>query len=253
MSERAKRWEHRFNVPVLAAALLVIPVIIVEQSDVGEPWRTLAAILNWSIWLVFALELVTMLVVVSDRWHWLRTHPLEVIVVVLTPPFLPASLQAARALRLLRVLRVLRLMTVLRKLYTFEGLRYAALLAVMTALGGGAGFAAVEKGHNDAVTNTWDGVFWAVTTMTTVGYGDIYPMTDGGRLIAIGVMIVGIGFLSMLIAAGAERFVSKDVGAAQDRALAELGEVETDVLREIEEIAQRLRSVEASVRRIQGA
>lgn len=252
MNERAKRWEQRFNVPVLAAALLVIPVIIVEQSDAAEPWRILAAILNWSIWLVFALELVTMLVVVSDRWRWLRTHPLEVVVVVLTPPFLPASLQAARALRLLRVLRVLRLMPVLRKLYTFEGLRYAALLAVMTALGGGAAFAAVERGHNDAVTNTWDGVFWAVTTMTTVGYGDIYPMTDGGRLIAIAVMIVGIGFLSMLIAAGAERFVSKDVGEAQQRALTELGEVETDVLREIEEIAQRLRSLEASVRRLQG-
>src|SRR6266480_3460525 len=212
MNERAKRWEQRFNVPVLVAALLVIPVIIVEQSDAGEPWRTLAAILNWSIWLVFALELLTMLVVVSDRWRWLRTHPLEVVVVVLTPPFLPASLQAARALRLMRVLR---------KLYTFEGLRYAALLAVMTALGGGAAFAAVERGHNDAVTNTWDGVFWAVTTMTTVGYGDIYPKTDGGRLIAIGVMIVGIGFLSMLIAAGAERFVSKDVGEAQERALTE--------------------------------
>jgi voltage-gated potassium channel len=252
MNEHAKRWEQRFNLPVLVAALLVIPVIIVEQSDAGEPWHTLAAILNWSIWVVFALELLTMLVVVSDRWRWLRTHPLEVVVVVLTPPFLPASLQAARALRLLRVLRVLRLMRVLRKLYTFEGLRYAGLLAVMTALGGGAAFAAVERGHNDAVTNTWDGVFWAVTTMTTVGYGDIYPMTDGGRLIAIAVMIVGIGFLSMLIAAGAERFVSKDVGEAQERALTELGAVETDVLREIEEIAQRLRGLEASVRRLQG-
>jgi hypothetical protein len=66
------------------------------------------------------------------------------------------------------------------------------------------------------------------------------------------VMIVGIGFLSMLIAAGAERFVSKDVGEAQERALTELGEVETDVLREIEEIAQRLQGLEASVRRLQG-
>lgn len=252
MNERAKRWQQRFDVPVLVAALLVIPVIIVEQSDAGEPWRTVAAILNWSIWIVFALELVTMLVVVSDRWRWLRTHPLEVIIVVLTPPFLPASLQAARVLRLLRVLRVLRLMTVLRKLYTFEGLRYAALLAVMTALGGGAAFAAVERGHNEAVTNTWDGVFWAVTTMTTVGYGDIYPKTDYGRVIAIVVMVIGIGFLSMLIGAAAERFVSRDVAEAEKKLESEVEATEADVLREIDEISERLRRLEAGVRRLQG-
>ena len=80
-------------------------------------------------------------------------------------------------------------MPALRKLYTFEGLRYAALLAVMTALGGGAAFAAVEN------RSTWDGRLLAVTTMTTVGYGDITPMTDGGRAIAMAVMVVGIGFL----------------------------------------------------------
>jgi len=252
MNKRAERWQQRFDVPVLVAALLVIPVIIVEQSDAGEPWRTVAAILNWCIWIVFALELVTMLVVVADRWRWLRTHPLEVIIVVLTPPFLPASLQAARALRLLRVLRVFRLMTVLRKLYTFEGLRYAALLAVMTALGGGAAFAAVERGHNDAVTNTWDGVFWAVTTMTTVGYGDMYPKTDYGRVIAIAVMVIGIGFLSLLIGAAAERFVSRDVAEAEEKLESEVEASEAGVLREIEEISERLRRLEAGVRRLQG-
>jgi len=68
---------------------------------------------------------------------------------------------------------------------------------------------------------------------TTVGYGDINPGTDYGRVIAMVVMVIGIGFLSMLIGAAAERFVSKDVGEAQERALSELGEVETDVLREI--------------------
>jgi voltage-gated potassium channel Kch len=61
----------------------------------------------------------------------------------------------------------------------------------MTALGGGAAFAAVEG------LSTWDGVYWAVTTMTTVGYGDVTSATDGGRPIAILVMVVGIGLLTM--------------------------------------------------------
>jgi voltage-gated potassium channel len=94
---RSQRWERRFEFPVLVAALLVIPVIVVEQSSFGGPWKTLAAVLNWAIWIVFALELATMLVVVSDRWQWLRKHPVEAAVVVLSPPFLPAWLQAVQA------------------------------------------------------------------------------------------------------------------------------------------------------------
>ena len=83
-------------------------------------------------------------------------------------------------------------------------MRWAALLALLTAFCGGASFTAVEQGHNDKVSNTWDGLWWAVTTMTTVGYGDITPETDAGRMIGIVVMLVGIGFLTMLIGASAE-------------------------------------------------
>jgi voltage-gated potassium channel len=92
-----------------------------------------------------------------------------------------------------------------------------------------------------------------VTTMTTVGYGDINPGTDYGRVIAMVVMIIGIGFLSMLIGAAAERFVSKDVAEAEVRAASELEDVETDVLRELQEIGERLRQMEASVRQLRRA
>jgi voltage-gated potassium channel len=134
MDDREQRVERAFEVPMLIAALLVIPVIVVEQTDVGERWRALAGVLNWMIWIAFAVELVVMLAVVRDRWAWLRTHPLEVAVVVLTPPFLPASLQALRVFRLLRLLRLLRVAKLARRMFSLEGVRYAALLAALTAL-----------------------------------------------------------------------------------------------------------------------
>ncbi len=89
-----------------------------------------------------------MLRVVSDKGRWLRDHPLDLAVVLLTPPFLPASLQAARVFRLLRLVRLLRAATLARRLLSTEGVKDAAVLALMTILGGGAAFAAVEKSQN---------------------------------------------------------------------------------------------------------
>jgi voltage-gated potassium channel len=91
-----------------------------------------------------------------------------------------------------------------RRFLSTEGIRDAAVLAAMTVLGGGAAYAAVEKGQD---LSAWDGVWWAIVTVTTVGYGDTFPHTDAGRIIAIVVMFVGIGFIAVLTAAAAERFL----------------------------------------------
>lgn len=76
MDDRSRELAARFELPMLAFALLVIPTIAIEQSDVGEPWDTIAVVLNWTIWLAFLAEMVTMLAVVpteddgctSTRW-----------------------------------------------------------------------------------------------------------------------------------------------------------------------------------------
>jgi voltage-gated potassium channel len=92
MDERAARMARRFEVPVLMAALLVIPVIVIEESEPGAPWSTIAAVANWLIWLVFAAELVAMLAVVPSRKAWLRRHPFEVAVAVDSPVFAPVCM-----------------------------------------------------------------------------------------------------------------------------------------------------------------
>jgi hypothetical protein len=58
MDERSERVARAFEVPMLVAALRVILVIAIEQSDLGEPWTTIAGVLNWAIWIAFATELV---------------------------------------------------------------------------------------------------------------------------------------------------------------------------------------------------
>jgi len=243
VNKRSARAERLFEIPILVAALLVIPVIAIEQSSLGDGWKTAAAVANWLIWLAFLAEVVVMLALVPDRRRWLRDHPLDVAIVVLTPPFLPATLQALRVFRLLRLLRLLVLVRYARRVFSLGGLRYAAVLALLTALGGGAAFAAAEGRE----VNTWDGVWWAVTTMTTVGYGDLSPETDLGRVVGIVVMIVGIGFLTLLIGAVSERFVATGVGeeiAQVEEDVAEVEVAEAAVARELRAISARLAELE---------
>ena len=75
----------------------------------------------------------------------------------------------------------------------------------------------------------WDGIWWAVVTVTTVGYGDLYPKTVQGRLIGMVLMFVGIGFLSLLTAAVASRFVKQERGQEHEELMETLRRIEADV------------------------
>ncbi len=240
MDDAAARMERRLQLPVLVGALLTIPAIVIEQSDVDGVVRTLGNVLNWVSWSIFFAEVILMLRVVEDRGRWLRDHPLELVIVLLTPPILPAGLEAARFFRLLRVLRLLRLALLARRMLSTEGIRDAAIFAVVTVLGGGAAFSAVERSQD---LTTWDGVWWAITTVTTVGYGDIYPETVGDRIIGIVVMSVGIGFVAILTGAVAQRFL-----AEQRQESAELARVEL----RLDEVLARLDAMDARATGVEG-
>lgn len=230
MDERSERIAGRFEVPLLAAAVLTIPVTIVQLLPAGDPWRTIADVLNWAIWLAFTIEVVVMLAVVPAKSRWARDHVVELAIVALTPPFLTSVIQSVRVLRLLRLLRLAPL---LRVIFSAEGVRLAALITLLTLLGGGLTFASVEK------LSAGNGIYWAVTTMTTVGYGDITPKTNEGKAIAVAVMLVGIGFATLVIGAIAERFIHHEAHAVEV--------AEEDLLAQVKDISARLRRLERAL------
>jgi voltage-gated potassium channel len=239
MDERSERIAQRFELPLILAAVLTIPVTILQLLPPPDPWRTMADVLNWMIWLAFLAEAVVMLAVVPSKRTWLRGHPVEVAIVLLTCPILATVIQSARVLRLVRLLRFLRLAPLVRILFSSEGVRYAALLTLLTALTGGVAFASVE---NVSVGN---GIYWALTTMTTVGYGDITPKTAEGKAIAIAVMLVGIGFATLVIGAAAERFVHRQQH--------EIETTEEDLLAQVKDISARLQRLERTLEQRQSA
>jgi voltage-gated potassium channel len=232
MDERSERVAKRFELPVLVAALLVIPLLILDQADPGGAWEVVEIVLDWGTWLVFAAEVVVMLAIVPDRRRWLREHPVDWIVTIVSPPLLPTGMAGVRLLRLLRVARLLRLGPLARRVFSLEGIRYAGILAFVTLFAGGSAFAAVERGVGE-----WEGIWFAAETMTTVGYGDITPHTTAGRLIAVVIMVVGIGFGTLLIGSIAERFIAHEVDQ-------ELEATEIELQHELREVARRLERIE---------
>ena len=222
MDKRSEALQAKFEWPVIIAALMTIPLVLIQESNLSQPWPTIGTILNWGTWLVFATEVVVMLWVVPRKRTWLRAHLLDILIVVLTPPFAPAAWQAGRAYRVLRLLRLLRVFSV-RRLLSIEGLKLAAAAAVTTVILGGVIVASIETTAREPWT-AWDGIWWAVTTVTTVGYGGLEPHTDSGRIIASAIMLVGIGFVALLTAFIADRFIAGQE-AKEDLILKELREI----------------------------
>jgi voltage-gated potassium channel len=234
-AERATEW---LRVPLIVAALLAIPTIVVQESNLGESWEILARVLDWCIWAMFAANLAIMLSIVPDRRRWLANNPMDVLIVVLTPPFLPAALKLARVLPVVRLVWLVAVAHRLRKVFSLEGLRYAALIVFTVVVGGGVVFVAAEPGQD---LSTWDGLWWAAETVTTVAYGDIYPTTALGRIVATVVMIAGIGFVALLTGALAQRFLyGGSEGAAPDAGEAEMMQKLDELSAQITELQKAL-------------
>jgi voltage-gated potassium channel len=215
---------------VLAATLALIPILIIEADATSSGWQQFATVANWIIWAVFAVELAAVLVVAPRKWAALRAHWLDVAIVVLTIPLLGKALAWLRLARLLRLARfvviVARALQAERRLTSGDSLRVASILTVTAIIIAGASQSAVSSGE---FTTLWDGVWWAVTTVTTVGYGDLYPVTVQGRLIGMALMFVGIGFLSLLTAAVASRFVREERSDEHEEMMETLRQIQADV------------------------
>jgi voltage-gated potassium channel len=216
---------------VLAATLLLIPVLILE-ADAHGGWLTFAYFVNWGIWGVFAAEFALVLYVGKRRRAALRAHWLDLAIVLLTVPIVSAALGWGRLARFVRLFRfgtiIGRALQAERRITSGDALRVTAILTLAVVVVSGAAQWAFDA---QEFPSLWDGVWWAVVTATTVGYGDFSPSTAEGRIIGIAVMAMGIAFVSLLTAALAARFVRTDNSEMDDlrdtlaRIEAELAEI----------------------------
>lgn len=208
---RALEW------PIGLLALAVVPALVVEETATDQRLLAGAAAVNWVVWLAFCTEYVLRLVTAPNRSAFVRAAWFDLAVILLSPPFLVhesmQSLRGARALRLLRLVRAFAVAAIgLRHLRRALGRRrfhWVAIVAVLTVVGGALGVYAVER-NAGGVRTLGDALWWATVTATTVGYGDLSPVTPAGRLIAVVLMIVGIGVIGAFTATIASWFIEQE-------------------------------------------
>jgi voltage-gated potassium channel len=230
-SSRLAVYQRRAAIPVVLATFAVIPALVLEESSHVEA-RFAGHVLNWLSWFVLAGH-VGSLLWLAGLGRGLRIAWLDLALVVTTAPFIPIPLDAARLIRLARVFRlgvaVSLAMRRARAVLQHRQFHFVALVAVAAVTLGGLGIYSVEGGPNAHISSVGDGIWWAIVTATTVGYGDISPRTTEGRIIAVVLMLLGIGVIGAFTATVASFFVAQDEGSELRALEARLDRLETKI------------------------
>lgn len=206
MIEESRRtaWERHLEWPLMGAALVFLvgyawPIL---EPQISHTWLMVCVVTSWAAWGLFATDYAVRLLLSVDRKGFVRSNLLDLAVVVLP---------------LLRPLRILRLVTLLTVLNRNAGSSFRGRVAVYMA---GASTAVIfvaslailqaERGRHGATIQTFgDALWWSVTTVTTVGYGDEYPVTVEGRLIAVALMLSGIALIGVITATFASWLIQR--------------------------------------------
>jgi voltage-gated potassium channel len=198
-----ERWQELTGWPLTVAAAVFLVAYaweVLGRLD-GAAAGVADTVINVT-WLLFLGDYITNLVLAERRGHWFVTHLFDFVVVALP------------VLRPLRLLRLVTLVSILQRRASsaFRGrvvlfaasttalLLFVASLAVLDA----------ERGAVDASITTFpQALWWSFVTITTVGYGDLFPVTGAGRLIAAGVMLSGIALIGVVTATLASWIVER--------------------------------------------
>lgn len=227
--------ERATDLPMLVLSVAIIPLILLPYTvDLPAPVDRAFSAVWWLIWPLFALELAVKTYLAPRRLSYVVTHWFDVLIVVV--PFV-RPLRVVRSARILRALRATRAFSLFskvavngRQIFGRHGLQYSLVVGLVAIVGCALATLYFERNAGGNIDDVGTALWWAATTVTTVGYGDTYPTTPEGRGVAVFLMLIGITLFSVLTANIAAFLIESD----------RTGPTLEDVMAKLEALERRL-------------
>ncbi len=195
---------------ILAILLSVLVVMLDSVATISHAHGTWLLILEWGFTLLFTLEYVLRLICVKKPFRY-AASPLGLVdLLAILPTYISLIVSGSQYMVVIRVLRVLRVFRVLKLASYLGEARVLAsalkssrhkivvfLVTVMTLVVIFGSLMYLIEGMDNGFTSIPKSIYWAIVTMTTVGYGDISPQTPLGQFIAAMIMILGYGIIAV--------------------------------------------------------
>lgn len=209
-------WFHPYTEWTSLGIIFISIVLLFTQMEIEHThsvsWmtahRTQLSIFNWidlGITLFFIVELILKILIAPNKWYFIKNSFIDILSIL--PIFRMFRLaRTTRGLRVIRLFKAMRGRKVLKSdlikqkthvLFRTESTAMMTYL-LLSVLFGTVGIMIFEKGVNESFVSIGDGLWWCIVTITTVGYGDMYPITIGGKLVAVSIMFVGLSFYALL-------------------------------------------------------
>ncbi len=234
------RWERATAYPLTALSVLFIAVYAwpILQPGLEPALVRVCDGANIAIWALFGVEYLIRLRLARRKGRFIRTHWFDLGVLILP------VLRPLRALRLITALKVLH-----QRAETWTRGRlalYVGASTVLLVLVAGLAVLDAERGRPDAgITSYPEALWWGVVTITTVGYGDFYPTTIEGRIVALAMMVAGIGLIGFVTGSVASWIVERI--AAEEEPLDTVRTEVHDMLTELRELRTEVAELRAEM------
>jgi voltage-gated potassium channel len=208
------------NIIIIVLSLYVLIALMIDTFlELPVEVSRILNIIDNVICIVFLLDFAVRFYRAENKLHFMKWGWIDLISSIPTFDFM----RAGRMLRLVRLLRILRafrstkhLVTHIFKRRTQGAFTAAVVIAILMVIFSSIAILQVEKDPNSNIKTAEDAIWWAYVTITTVGYGDKFPVTTEGRIIAAFLMTVGVGIFGTFTAYLASWFIDEDKKKLQD-------------------------------------